>query len=53
LPELGNLVNQGIDFVVQAPWLIIFPGLTILLITFGFSLLGDGIRDIMDPRIRR
>ncbi|HZW54682.1 MAG TPA: ABC transporter permease [Nitrososphaerales archaeon] len=53
LPELGNLVSSGIDNVATAPWLIIFPGLTILVVALGFNLLGDGIRDILDPRLRR
>jgi peptide/nickel transport system permease protein len=53
LPELGNLANQGISYFFTAPWLILFPGLTILLISLGFNLLGDGIRDIFDPRLRR
>ncbi len=53
LPELGNLVHSGITNVFIAPWLIIFPGLTILLVALGFNLLGDGIRDILDPRLRR
>jgi peptide/nickel transport system permease protein len=52
-PELGNLANQGIDHIFTAPWLIIFPGLTLLLISVGFNLLGDGIRDVFDPRLRR
>ena len=53
LPELGNLVSSGIQYVNTAPWLIIFPGLTILIVALGFNLLGDGIRDILDPRLRR
>jgi len=53
LPELGNLVTDGISYVFTAPWLIIFPGLTIVIIVLGFNLLGDGIRDILDPRLRR
>ncbi len=53
LPELGNLANQGIQYLFTAPWLILFPGLTILIISLGFNLLGDGIRDIFDPRLRR
>jgi peptide/nickel transport system permease protein len=52
-PELGNLANAGITYFFTAPWLIIFPGLTILLISLGFNLLGDGIRDVFDPRLRR
>ena len=53
LPELGNLANQGIQYLFTAPWLILFPGITILVISLGFNLLGDGIRDIFDPRLRR
>ena len=53
LPELGNLSSQGIQYIFTAPWLIVFPGLTILVISLGFNLLGDGIRDILDPRLRR
>jgi len=53
LPELGNLASLGSQYFFTAPWLIIFPGLTILLISLGFNLLGDGLRDILDPRMRR
>jgi peptide/nickel transport system permease protein len=53
LPELGNLANSGIQNIFIAPWLVIFPGLTILLVALGFNLLGDGIRDALDPRLRR
>jgi peptide/nickel transport system permease protein len=52
-PELGNLLQTGIDNIFIAPWLIVFPGFTILLVAMGFNLLGDGIRDILDPRLRR
>jgi peptide/nickel transport system permease protein len=53
IPELGNLANQGIEHIATAPWLMLFPGLAILLISLGFNLLGDGLRDIFDPRLRR
>ncbi len=53
LPELGNLAKQGIQYIFTAPWLIIFPGLTLLFMSIGFNLLGDGIRDVFDPRLRR
>ncbi len=53
IPELGKLVSDGISYVSTAPWLIIFPGLTIVTVALGFNLLGDGIRDILDPRLRR
>jgi len=53
LPELGNLAADGITHVFTAPWLIIFPGLTILVIALAFNLVGDGLRDVLDPRLRR
>lgn len=53
LPELGNLASEGITHVFDAPWLILFPGLTIVLISLSFNLVGDGLRDVLDPRLRR
>ncbi len=55
LAELGNLVNDGFSkaSVLTAPWIVLFPGLAILLVALGFNLLGDGIRDVLDPRLRR
>jgi len=53
LPELGNLVAEGIQNVFTAPWLIIFPGLAIIIATLAFNLVGDGLRDVLDPRLRR
>ena len=52
-PELGNLAKQGIQYIFTAPWLILFPGLTLLIISVGFNLLGEGIRVVFDPRLRR
>jgi peptide/nickel transport system permease protein len=53
LPELGNLIADGYGHIFDAPWVMIFPGLTLMLISLGFNLIGDGIRDIFDPRLRR
>lgn len=53
LPELGNLAADGYQHMFDAPWLIIFPGLTMLLIALAFNLVGDGLRDVLDPRLRR
>lgn len=53
LPELGNLAADGYGHIFEAPWLIIFPGLTMLLIALAFNLVGDGLRDVLDPRLRR
>ena len=53
LPELGNLLTEGTRNVFTAPWLIIFPGATIFTCALAFNLMGDGIRDLLDPRLRR
>ena len=53
LPELGNLAADGYAHVFDAPWVIIFPGLTMLVMSLAFNLVGDGLRDVLDPRLRR
>ncbi len=53
LPELGNLASDGISQIFNAPWLILFPGAAIVVISLAFNLIGDGIRDVLDPRLRR
>jgi peptide/nickel transport system permease protein len=53
LPELGNLAADGYQHIFDAPWLIVFPGLVMLLIALAFNLVGDGLRDVLDPRLRR
>lgn len=52
-PEWGSLVNRGAPYLFVAPWLMFFPGLMILLASLGFNLVGDGLRDVLDPRLRR
>jgi peptide/nickel transport system permease protein len=52
-PEWGALLADGRDYMDTAPWLAIFPGMCITLAVAGFNLLGDGLRDAMDPRQRR
>jgi peptide/nickel transport system permease protein len=52
LPELGTLISNGFQYAVAAPWVIFFPGLAILIFAIGVNLLGDGLRDALDPRIR-
>lgn len=52
-PEWGLMVSTGRDFLVNQWWVPTFPGLAILVTVFGFNLLGDGIRDISDPYLRR
>jgi peptide/nickel transport system permease protein len=50
-PTLGNMVRAGVDFLAIAPWVSVFAGLTILISVFAFNLLGDGLRDISDPKL--
>ncbi|MDX2006754.1 MAG: ABC transporter permease [Meiothermus sp.] len=52
MPSWGLMLNEGRDFFNQAPWLAIFPGVAITLAVLGFNLLGDGLRDALDPRLR-
>lgn len=51
-PSWGFMLNQGRDYIGQAPWLAIFPGVSIFLVVMAFNLLGDAIRDALDPRLR-
>lgn len=52
LPEWGAMLSAGRDYLREAPWVSTFPGLAIMLVSLGFNLLGDGLRDIIDPRSR-
>lgn len=52
--EWGIMINQGHDYVVQGYWwMIVFPGLAILMFVLAFNLMGDGLRDVLDPKMRR
>jgi len=51
-PTFGAIIANGRDFIVAAPWITVAPGLTILLSVLGLNLLGDGLRDVLDPRMR-
>ncbi len=52
-PEWGSMISLGRNYFLKQWWLATFPGLAILVTVVGFNLLGDGIRDLLDPRIRR
>lgn len=49
-PSWGNMIYAGVQDYQFAPWLMVYPGLALLLAVLGFNLLGDGLRDILDPR---
>jgi len=51
-PSFGNIIANGRDFMVEAPWVTIFPGVAIFVVVLGLNLLGDGLRDVLDPRMR-
>ncbi|CAO0821741.1 Oligopeptide transport system permease protein AppC [Desulfarculales bacterium] len=51
-PSWGNILNQGKDNIETAWWLSLYPGLAILVTVLGYNLLGEGIRDALDPRLR-
>jgi ABC-type dipeptide/oligopeptide/nickel transport system permease subunit len=50
LPSWGTMITEGQAYFLSKPWVCIAPGLAILLVVLGFNLLGDGIRDRLDPR---
>ena len=50
-PTFGAIIANGRDFIVAAPWITVAPGLAILLSVLGLNLLGDGLRDVLDPRM--
>ena len=50
--EWGVMISDGRNYIVTQPWLSLFPGLAILLTVAAFNLIGDGLRDALDPRLR-
>nr|WP_245891475.1 ABC transporter permease [Planifilum fimeticola] len=52
-PEWGTMLADARGFIQLAPWTMVFPGLAIMLTVLGFNLLGDGMRDVLDPRMKR
>jgi peptide/nickel transport system permease protein len=51
-PSWGGMIQQGQSYYRSAPWLVIYPGLAIMITVFAFNLLGDGLRDALDPTQR-
>lgn len=52
LPEWGKMLAEARDFIQLAPWTLLAPGLSIMLVVLGFNLIGDGLRDALDPRMK-
>jgi peptide/nickel transport system permease protein len=51
-PEWGAMISDGIPFLRQSPHMVFFPGMAIMITVLGFNLLGDGLRDALDPQMR-
>jgi len=51
-PAWGTMIRDGTQHLTNAPWISVFPGLAILITVFAFNLMGDGLRDILDPRLQ-
>src|SRR5206468_11202864 len=53
LPTWGSMISSGQPFVHQAFWLVLFPGIAIIVSALSLQMVGDGLRDLLDPRLRR
>ncbi len=51
-PEWGTMISEGVPFLRQTPHMVFFPGMAIMLSVLGFNLLGDGLRDALDPQMQ-
>jgi len=51
-PDWGVILYESMTYIRKAPWISIFPGLAIIYMVVGFNLLGEGLRDVMDPRLK-
>lgn len=52
-PEWGVIMLEGLPVITIAPWITMFPGILLLATALGFSLVGDSLREELDPRMRR
>ncbi len=52
IPEWGTMLADSKDYIQLAPWTVIFPGVSIMLVVLGFNLFGDGLRDALDPKMK-
>jgi peptide/nickel transport system permease protein/dipeptide transport system permease protein len=51
-PEWGAMLSDSLQFIMTAPWMIFYPGLAIFLTVLGFNLMGDGLMDVLDPKLK-
>lgn len=52
-PTWGNILSEGRAYMILAPWISFYPGVAIMLTVLGLNLMGDGLRDLLDPRLKR
>jgi peptide/nickel transport system permease protein len=52
-PSWGSILNDGYSFIRQTPWLVVSGGIPLILTTLGFTFLGESLRDIFDPKLRK
>jgi peptide/nickel transport system permease protein len=52
-PEWGKMLSDSKNYIMQAPWTLFFPGMAIMLTVLGFNLMGDGLRDVLDPKMKQ
>jgi peptide/nickel transport system permease protein len=52
-PTFGGIIADGRNYIAEAPWVTIWPGLAIMLTVLGLNLMGDGLRDVLDPRLKQ
>jgi peptide/nickel transport system permease protein len=53
LPEWGKMLSDSRSFIQSAPWTVLFPGFSIMLVVLGFNMIGDGLRDALDPKMKQ
>jgi peptide/nickel transport system permease protein len=53
IPSWGNMLGEARVYLRGAPWTMLFPGLALILTGLALNLLGDGVRDVLDPRLRK
>lgn len=51
-PEWGKMLSDSRDYIQSAPWTVLFPGFSIMLVVLGFNMIGDGLRDALDPKMK-
>lgn len=51
-PAWGSMVNEGYNYIIMRPWLAILPGICVILVVISFNIVGDAVRDAIDPRLR-